>query len=224
MRPSRKNSQSFFSSCASSVGDRFEVVLDFGREQVSVLEADVGRRRPPGGPEIQPLRSGRRNDFFRRGSVCGSREISVTARPTSRRRSKDEGTSHLAIIVQDGRTRLNLQQTHRSRESRGLSVQTESKVVGQGAGDACLAWANENVLVGFDTADDAGVYKLTAELALVQTVDFFTPIVDDPYTFGAIAAANSLSDVYAMGGTADLRPLHPGVSRRRAIWTTWSRF
>ena len=61
-------------------------------------------------------------------------------------------------------------------------------------------WPNENVLVGFDTADDAGVYKLTAELALVQTVDFFTPIVDDPYTYGAIAAANSLSDVYAMGG------------------------
>ncbi|SPE34082.1 Selenide, water dikinase [Candidatus Sulfopaludibacter sp. SbA3] len=61
-------------------------------------------------------------------------------------------------------------------------------------------WADENVLLGFDTADDAGVYKLTAELALVQTVDFFTPIVDDPYTFGAIAAANSLSDVYAMGG------------------------
>jgi len=59
------------------------------------------------------------------------------------------------------------------------------------------------VLVGFDTADDAGVYKLTPELALVQTVDFFTPIVDDAYTFGAIAAANALSDVYAMGG----RPL-----------------
>ncbi len=59
---------------------------------------------------------------------------------------------------------------------------------------------NANVLVGFDTADDAGVYKLTPELALVQTVDFFTPIVDDPYTYGAIAAANSLSDVYAMGG------------------------
>ena len=64
-------------------------------------------------------------------------------------------------------------------------------------------WADPNVLVGFDTADDAGVYKLTPELALVQTVDFFTPIVDDPYTFGAIAAANALSDVYAMGG----RPL-----------------
>ena len=62
---------------------------------------------------------------------------------------------------------------------------------------------DKNVLVGFDTADDAGVYKLTPECALVQTVDFFTPIVDDPFTFGAIAAANSLSDVYAMGG----RPL-----------------
>jgi selenide,water dikinase len=61
-------------------------------------------------------------------------------------------------------------------------------------------WANENVLVGYDTADDAGVYQLTPETALVQTVDFFTPIVDDPYTFGAIAAANALSDVYAMGG------------------------
>jgi selenide,water dikinase len=60
--------------------------------------------------------------------------------------------------------------------------------------------ANPNVLVGFDTADDAGVYRLSADLALVQTIDFFTPIVDDPFTFGGIAAANSLSDVYAMGG------------------------
>jgi len=57
-----------------------------------------------------------------------------------------------------------------------------------------------NVLVGFDTNDDAGVYLLSPEMALVQTVDFFTPIVDDPYTFGKIAAANALSDVYAMGG------------------------
>jgi selenide,water dikinase len=57
-----------------------------------------------------------------------------------------------------------------------------------------------NVLVGFDTNDDAGVYLIGPETALVQTVDFFTPIVDDPYTFGQIAAANSLSDVYAMGG------------------------
>jgi selenide,water dikinase len=56
------------------------------------------------------------------------------------------------------------------------------------------------VLVGFDTADDAGVYLVAPNLALVQTVDFFTPIVDDPYTFGQIAAVNALSDVYAMGG------------------------
>jgi selenide,water dikinase len=61
-------------------------------------------------------------------------------------------------------------------------------------------WADENVLIGFDTADDAGVYRLTPELALVQTVDFFAPVVDHPETFGAIAAANALSDVYAMGG------------------------
>ncbi len=57
-----------------------------------------------------------------------------------------------------------------------------------------------NVLVGFETNDDAGVYRLADDLALVQTVDFFTPIVDDPYLYGQIAAANSLSDVYAMGG------------------------
>lgn len=56
------------------------------------------------------------------------------------------------------------------------------------------------MLVGFDTNDDAGVYLVSPEMALVQTVDFFTPIVDDPQTFGQIAAANSLSDVYAMGG------------------------
>jgi len=57
-----------------------------------------------------------------------------------------------------------------------------------------------NVLVGFDTNDDAGIYRISENLALVQTVDFFTPIVDDPYLFGQIAAANALSDVYAMGG------------------------
>jgi selenide, water dikinase len=60
------------------------------------------------------------------------------------------------------------------------------------------------VLVGFEFADDAGVYQITPDIALVQTVDFFTPIVDDPYGFGQIAAVNSLSDVYAMGG----RPLN----------------
>lgn len=57
------------------------------------------------------------------------------------------------------------------------------------------------VLVGLDTSDDAGVYQLSDEVALVQTVDFFTPIVDDPFAFGQIAVANALSDVYAMGGT-----------------------
>jgi len=60
---------------------------------------------------------------------------------------------------------------------------------------------NSNVLVGYATGDDAGVVRLRADLALVQTVDFFSPIVDDPYDFGRIAAANALSDVYAMGGT-----------------------
>jgi selenide,water dikinase len=60
-----------------------------------------------------------------------------------------------------------------------------------------------DLLVGLEAADDAGVYRLTPELALIQTVDFFTPIVNDPYQYGAIAAANALSDIYAMGG----RPL-----------------
>jgi cysteine desulfurase NifS/selenium donor protein len=60
--------------------------------------------------------------------------------------------------------------------------------------------SDENVLVGTDTADDAAVYRIDGRTAIVQTVDFFTPIVDDPYQFGAIAAANSLSDIYAMGG------------------------
>jgi selenide,water dikinase len=59
---------------------------------------------------------------------------------------------------------------------------------------------DQHVIVGLDQADDAGVYKISDDLALIQTVDFFTPIVDDPYWFGQIAAANALSDVYAMGG------------------------
>jgi selenide,water dikinase len=63
--------------------------------------------------------------------------------------------------------------------------------------------SHPDLLVGMETADDAGVYRLTPEIALILTVDFFTPVVNDPYTFGQIAAANALSDVYAMGG----RPL-----------------
>ncbi len=63
--------------------------------------------------------------------------------------------------------------------------------------------SHPDLLVGLETADDAGVFRLTPEIALIQTLDFFTPVVNDPYTFGQIAAANALSDVYAMGG----RPL-----------------
>jgi selenide, water dikinase len=63
--------------------------------------------------------------------------------------------------------------------------------------------SDRNLLIGFDTSDDAGVYRIAPDLAVVQTVDFFTPLVDDPFTFGQIAATNALSDVYAMGG----RPL-----------------
>ena len=65
---------------------------------------------------------------------------------------------------------------------------------------ALPALTDPNVLVGSATADDAAVYRLSADVALVLTTDFFTPIVDDPYDFGAVAAANALSDVYAMGG------------------------
>jgi len=62
------------------------------------------------------------------------------------------------------------------------------------------AQEDTNLLVGFETSDDAGIYQIAPNLALVQTVDFFTPLVDDPFTFGQIAATNALSDVYAMGG------------------------
>ncbi len=60
---------------------------------------------------------------------------------------------------------------------------------------------DQNLIVGFEKSDDASVYKLTDEIAMIQTLDFFTPMVEDPYIFGQIAATNSLSDVYAMGGT-----------------------
>lgn len=75
-----------------------------------------------------------------------------------------------------------------------------SDIVRGFAGDAKT---DPNLLVGFETGDDAGVYRLSDDVALVQTVDYITPVVDDPYVFGQVAAANSISDVYAMGG----RPL-----------------
>ena len=59
---------------------------------------------------------------------------------------------------------------------------------------------DDNLLVGTETKDDASVYQLSTDLAIINTADYFTPIVDDPYTFGAIAATNALSDVYSMGG------------------------
>ena len=59
---------------------------------------------------------------------------------------------------------------------------------------------DENLLIGFDSHDDAAVYKISEDTAIVQTLDFFPPMVEDPYTFGKIAAANALSDIYAMGG------------------------
>jgi len=78
--------------------------------------------------------------------------------------------------------------------------------------------SDPNVLVGFDTNDDAGIYRLSDELGLVQTVDFFTPIVDDPHLFGEIAAANALSDVYAMGG----RPISSlSIVGFAAVWRKW---
>lgn len=62
--------------------------------------------------------------------------------------------------------------------------------------------AGQGSLVGYDHADDAAIYRLTEDLAIVQTLDFFPPMVEDPHVFGQIAAANALSDIYAMGGTA----------------------
>ena len=71
------------------------------------------------------------------------------------------------------------------------------------------------MIVGFDKADDAGVYRLRDDLAIVQTVDFFTPIVDDPFVYGQIAALNSINDVWAMAGTP-LTALAITCSQRRA--------
>ena len=83
--------------------------------------------------------------------------------------------------------------------------------------------ANENVLVGFDTADDAGVYQLTAELALVQTVDFFTPIVDDPVHVRRHRRRQCAERCLRHGRHAHLGALDSGVSRPRAISRTWRR-
>ena len=85
----------------------------------------------------------------------------------------------------------------------GCGAKVGAGVLAQLLGDIKVL-RDPNLLVGFDKSDDASVYKVTEDLALVQTVDFFPPIADDPYTFGAIAATNALSDVYAMGGEPKL--------------------
>lgn len=77
-----------------------------------------------------------------------------------------------------------------------------------------------NLLIGFDSADDAAVYKLSSDFCVIHTVDFFPPIVDDPYEFGQIAAANSLSDIYAMGGTPVSALNLLGVPNCLAPWVT----
>ena len=64
---------------------------------------------------------------------------------------------------------------------------------------------DENLLVGFDSSDDASVYKLTDDIAMIQTLDFFPPMVNEPYIFGQIAATNAVSDIYAMGGRSEER-------------------
>ena len=76
--------------------------------------------------------------------------------------------------------------------------------------DGIRVHQDPNLLVGFDKSDDASVYKVSDDLALVQTVDFFPPIADDPYLFGQIAATNALSDVYAMGGGTEAVSEHHG--------------
>ena len=81
---------------------------------------------------------------------------------------------------------------------------------------------DDRVLIDYRTSDDAGVYRLDEDRALVQTVDFFTPIVDDPFVYGQIAAANALSDVYAMGGRPLTALAIAGVSRKTPNATSFS--
>ncbi|MBQ6249766.1 MAG: selenide, water dikinase SelD, partial [Oscillospiraceae bacterium] len=85
----------------------------------------------------------------------------------------------------------------------GCGAKVGAGVLAQLLGDLKVLH-DPNLLVGFDKSDDASVYKVSEDLALVQTVDFFPPIADDPYLFGQIAATNALSDVYAMGGEPKL--------------------
>lgn len=101
-----------------------------------------------------------------------------------RRVHPGDGKIHLTALCATGGCGAKIGADHLQKVVKGLPVVSDS-----------------NLLVGFDYCDDAGVYKLRDDLAIIQTLDFFPPIVDDPYLYGKIAAANALSDVYAMGGT-----------------------
>ena len=84
-------------------------------------------------------------------------------------------------------------------KSSGCAAKLSPQILSEVVGKLPRFW-DENLLVGVETSDDAAVYKINKDLALIQTLDFFPPMVDDPYTFGQIAAANAMSDIYAMGG------------------------
>lgn len=121
-------------------------------------------------------------------------ESAVDAIEKTINRLAPSGTAAVEVMDDRGEIRLT-KYTHGLGCACKLRPQALEKILAQ------LPRPNDvNVLVGAETSDDAAVYRLSDEIAVVQTVDFFTPIVDDPYHFGAIAATNSLSDIYAMGG------------------------
>ncbi len=134
---------------------------------------------------------------FSVGAMTTEAEVEAAARTivTTMRRLFPEGDGEVAVTVpEDGEEVRLTRYTHGLGCACKLRPQALEKVL-----QSLPAVDRADVLVGADSSDDAAVYRLTDDIAIVQTVDFFTPIVDDPYQFGAIAAANSLSDIYAMG-------------------------
>ena len=109
--------------------------------------------------------------------------MSLTARTLSEREIEMEKEIHLTQFAKHGGCAAK------------IGPDTLSKVLGR-----LPKFSDPDLLVGFETSDDAAVYKINEDVAVIQTLDFFTPVVDDPYTFGQVAATNALSDVYAMGG------------------------
>ena len=103
-------------------------------------------------------------------------------------------------------------ETDAARKSRWMREQAGARFAGRSV-VRLRRQSDANLLVGFLTSDDVGIYRIAPDRAIVQTVDFFTPLVDDPFTFGQIAATNALSDVYAMGGRRS--PLSRSCAFRR---------